>query len=53
MFTILKNLAIIFLVVLIAVVIDCGFLFHQASTGKTLPFKVSIFPKLGGGGFNS
>jgi hypothetical protein len=46
--SILKNLAIIFAVVLTAVLIDSGFLYHQASTGKKLPFKLGLFPRIGG-----
>jgi hypothetical protein len=46
--TIVKNLAMVFAVVLIAVLIDCGFLYHQASTGRRLPFKLGLFPRVGG-----
>jgi hypothetical protein len=44
----LKSLAVVFAVVLAAVIIDSGFLYHQASTGRKLPFKLSLIPKLGG-----
>jgi hypothetical protein len=46
--TLLKSLGLIFLVVLAAVILDSGFLFHQAQTGRKLPFKLSLFPRLGG-----
>jgi hypothetical protein len=44
---ILKSLAMVFAIVLAAVILDCGFLFHQASTGRKLPFKLGLFPRVG------
>jgi hypothetical protein len=44
---ILKSLAMVFCIVLVAVLIDSGFLFHQASTGTKLPFKLGLFPRVG------
>lgn len=45
----LKGLAMIFAVVVTAVLIDCGFIYHQASTGTKLPFKLGLFPRIDGG----
>jgi hypothetical protein len=44
----LKQLFIAFTVVFVSVVVDCGFIFYQASTGRKLPFKLSIFPRIDG-----
>lgn len=46
--SILKSLAVVFAVVLTAVLIDSGFLYHQAVTGQKLPFKLGLFPRVGG-----
>ena len=45
---ILKSLAVVFAVVVIAALIDSGFLYHQALTGRKLPFKLGLFPRVGG-----
>ena len=44
----IKQLGIAFIVVFVAVLVDCGFMYYQASTGSRLPFKISIFPKYDG-----
>lgn len=43
--SLLKSLAVVFAVALAAVILDCGFLYHQATTGRKLPFKLNLLAR--------